>query len=158
MAALEHVLHKRKQAGEFIPRIHIFLDDIEGKVIKPAETPDAQRQQQTGRPFGIVQKDQRRRNHADEQEQNPLQFDPKWTGKIFHLSKFKIASAARRVAPGSPSKAMTLSSCAFILARRGPLCSNSKVACAKFSAVNACCKNSGYTSSPASRFAIVKVL
>ena len=65
---LEQILRKIKQAGEFETGINVFPDDIKREIIKPAEAPDGEREENGGLPFEIIQQQQRRRDEADEQE------------------------------------------------------------------------------------------
>jgi hypothetical protein len=65
---LNQIAGKRNQPGKFVSRINVFFDDVKGEIIKPAETPHCQHQQDGGLPFRIVQKYQNRRDDSDEQE------------------------------------------------------------------------------------------
>src|SRR5271157_1926118 len=61
-----------------------MLDDVEGEIVKAAETPGAKRQQQGGFQAGLIEKEQRRCERADQEEEDALEFDPDRVGQVFH--------------------------------------------------------------------------
>jgi hypothetical protein len=66
---LKQILHEGNQSGEFVSRVNVFFDDVKREVIKPAETPDGQREQEGGFPGGVVEEKQHGGDNSDEQEQ-----------------------------------------------------------------------------------------
>jgi hypothetical protein len=84
LALAEEISHKRNQSGKFVRGFNIFLDDVKRAIVKPAETPDGQREQDDCLPIRIIQEKQDGGDESDEQKQQSFDFYPGWVGQIFH--------------------------------------------------------------------------
>jgi hypothetical protein len=92
-----------------VARINVFLDDVKCEIVKPAKTPDRQREQHGGPQRRAVEKKQNGCDDPDEQKQQSLQFDPKRIRQIFH----KFQSHAEPQSRKGISQMETLRLCAF---------------------------------------------
>jgi len=101
------ITRKRPQPRKPIPRIHILLDHIKREIIKPAETPDRNRQQHPLFERPLLQYQQRRRQQTDDQKQNSFQFNPPRISQVFHPAAPCITTAAESHAP-SPGRLNSL--------------------------------------------------
>jgi hypothetical protein len=71
---------KRPQAREAIAWIHVLLNHIKGEIVKPAETPDRDRQQDGGFDGRVFQDQEEGRENANDQEKNSFELDQCRTG------------------------------------------------------------------------------
>jgi hypothetical protein len=80
----KQITRKRPQPRKFVTGIHIFLDHVKRKIIKPAKTPDRNHQQRAGCERRIVEYQQGGRQNADDQKQNSFQLNPARVSQVFH--------------------------------------------------------------------------
>src|ERR1051325_8688230 len=64
-----------------------MFDDIEGEVIKPAETPHGDGQQQPDFQRRLLEDQQGRSHQPDDKEQKAFELDQAWRGDVFHGQK-----------------------------------------------------------------------
>ena len=64
-----------------------MFNDVEGEIVKTAERPDGQREQQTDFERGQLQNKKGRCRGTDEQKSNRFKFNPARVGEVFHKSK-----------------------------------------------------------------------
>jgi hypothetical protein len=73
----QQILRKRNQSRKFVIRVNVFFNDVKCKIVKPAKTPNCQREQNGSLPFWVIEKNQNGGNNSDKQKQNAFQFNPK---------------------------------------------------------------------------------
>jgi hypothetical protein len=61
-----------------------MFDDIECKVVKAAETPDRDTQQEHIFSSGVPKNDQAKGKHSNNEEKEALEFDPSKIRDVFH--------------------------------------------------------------------------
>src|ERR1700678_3653983 len=115
-----------------------MFDHVKGEIICAAKAPNRQRQQRRVLQCGRVRNQQRRGEQAEQHEQAALGLDPKGIGEVFHAYRFRMASAARRLAPGLPSVETTWASRFLTLTRRFWSCSSCNAAWAIFQPMASC--------------------
>ena len=81
---LKDVANDRPQACKPELRVYVSLQNIKGKVVRTAERPDCQRQEQRGLEGGRFRPKQPRRSERDDEEENSFQPDQLGTPQIFH--------------------------------------------------------------------------
>ena len=82
--AFRQVAEKRPKPGKPVPAVHVMLDDIKREVIEPAKTPDRDREQYSGFEGRMLDEEQGRREHSDEQKENTFELDQAGGGDVFH--------------------------------------------------------------------------
>lgn len=82
--AREQISGERPQAGEAVAGIDVVFDDVEGKVVEPAEAPDRDAEQQRGFQFQVFGEQERRGENPHDEEQDAFEFDPAGIGEVFH--------------------------------------------------------------------------
>jgi hypothetical protein len=65
-APLKQVTCKRNQSRKFVSRVNVFLNDVKGEIIRPAETPNDQHDEHSGLQRRAVKKKQNGGGDADE--------------------------------------------------------------------------------------------
>lgn len=85
---LQHVHYERSQPGKFEPGIHIFLDDIESKVVRAAEAPDGECKQHSRFQIACLNPQQDGGNDSDEQKQDSLHPHGLRALQISHMPMF----------------------------------------------------------------------
>ena len=88
------VNHKRPEPREPKSGIDVVFNHVECKVVKPAETPDANSQQHADPPRRVFEEEQDGRQNSDDKEQQAFEFDPARVGEVFHQS-----AMLRRISP-----------------------------------------------------------
>src|ERR1039458_3355122 len=81
---LKDIAGDRPQSSKPEVRVHISLQDVKGKVVRSAECPNYQCQQQRGLEGGRFHPKQPRRSQRDEEEENSFQPDQPGATQIFH--------------------------------------------------------------------------
>jgi hypothetical protein len=61
-----------------------MLDNIKGKIIEPAKTPDSNAEQKDDLEFRVINHEQPGSNQSENQEKETLDFDPAGIGDVFH--------------------------------------------------------------------------
>ena len=80
----DHVSRKIPQTGKAIAGIDVVLNHVEGEIVKAAEAPNGNDEQEGDGEAWCVDEEQCRRKHAHEEEENALQLDEPRVGEIGH--------------------------------------------------------------------------
>jgi len=89
---LYEVTEEGPESGESVAGVNVMLDDVEGEIVEPAETPHTNRQQYSNFHGRCFEDQQERGTKADDQKQYALELDQARVGEVFHGAKIGPAS------------------------------------------------------------------
>jgi hypothetical protein len=93
----QRVPGKGKEAGKFERGVGVLFNDVKGKVVGPAETPDGGGKKEGGSKRGAVDHQQGRCHQADQQQKNRLEVQPAWISNVSEHEETLPAAMARVV-------------------------------------------------------------
>jgi hypothetical protein len=74
------------QPGKTIVGINVVLDDVEGEIVKAAEAPDGNYEQNSDLQTGLLEDEQDGGDDSHDQKEDALQFDPKGVREVLHFA------------------------------------------------------------------------
>ncbi len=85
----KEIAREGEEAGELIGGIDVVFQHVEREVVEAAERPDGDKEQGGYAKRWPLEKQQDRRDHTQEQEENPFRFDPGQVGQVFHAGELR---------------------------------------------------------------------
>jgi hypothetical protein len=85
---------KSAQAGETKLRIHVFLQDVKGEVVGPAESPNGQPKEHPGSYCGRVHPKQSGGNQRDNEQEDALEPDQPGILQILHGASLAVGDCS----------------------------------------------------------------